>query len=85
MSIRREFPLPNDMRLEFGADAMNTLNHTQFSGSYNGGLGGTVTNPTAAQAALGLRPGMGNSNSYGTRGLATYNPRQISLRASIRF
>ncbi|HET7218140.1 MAG TPA: TonB-dependent receptor [Vicinamibacterales bacterium] len=85
MSIRREFPLPNDLRLEFGADAMNILNHTQFNGSFNGALGGTVTNPTAAQAALGLRPGMGNSNSYGTRGTATYNPRQISLRASIRF
>ena len=57
--IRREFPLPNDMRLEFGADAMNILNHTQFSGSYNGALGGTVTSPTAAQVVLGLRPGHG--------------------------
>jgi hypothetical protein len=85
MSIRREFALPSNMRLEIGADAMNILNHTQFSGSYVGGLGGTVTNPSAAQAALGLRPGMGNSNNYGTRGMATYNPRQISLRATVRF
>ena len=35
---------------------------------------------TTANAALGLVPGMGNSNNYGTRGMATYNPRQIMLR-----
>ena len=40
---------------------------------------------TAANPALGLLPGMGNSNSYGTRGMATYNPRQIMLRGTLRF
>jgi hypothetical protein len=82
MSIRRTFNLSQGLELEFGADAMNILNHTQFSGSYSGALGGTVTAPNAA---LGLVPGMGNSNSFGTRGLATFNPRQIQLRAAIRF
>ena len=82
MSIRREFALPNALRLELAADAMNILNHTQFSGSYTGALGGTVT---TANPALGLVPGMGNSNSYGTRGMGTYNPRQIMLRATLRF
>ena len=82
MSIRREFTLPNALRLEVGADAMNILNHTQFSGSYTGALGGTVTTPNPA---LGLVAGMGNSNSYGTRGMVTYNPRQIMLRTSLRF
>jgi hypothetical protein len=82
MSIRREFTLPNALRLELAADAMNILNHTQFSGSYTGALGGTVT---TANPALGLVPGMGNSNSYGTRGMGTYNPRQIMLRATLRF
>jgi len=85
MSIRREFALPSGMRLEVGADAMNILNHTQFSGSYAGGLGGTVTTPSAQQAALGLRPGMGSSTNFGTRGMATYNPRQIMLRSTLRF
>ena len=61
---------------------INVLNHTQFNGAYAGGLGGTVT---AAHPALGLVPGMGNSNSYGTRGMGTYNPRQIMLRATYRF
>jgi hypothetical protein len=82
MSIRREFGLQNGVELELGADAMNILNNDQFSGSYTGALGGTVT---TANPALGLVPGMGNSNSYGTRGMATYNPRQVMLRATLRF
>ena len=82
MSIRRTIPVTNGVQVEFGADAMNILNHTQFSGAYTGALGGTVT---TANPALGLVPGMGNSNSYGTRGMATFNPRQIQLRASVRF
>ena len=85
MSIRREFRLPSRTTFEFGADIMNLLNNAQFNGAYSGALGGTVTNPSAAQLALGLRPGMGNSNSYGTRGMATYNPRQVMLRATYRF
>jgi len=82
LSIRRTFSLPQAMSLEVGADAMNVLNNTQFSGSYAGGLGGTVT---TANPALGLVPGMGNANNYGTRGMATYNPRQVMLRATVRF
>jgi hypothetical protein len=61
---------------------MNVLNHTQFSGSYVGNLGATITTATPAQ---GLMPGMGNANNFGTRGMATFNPRQIQLRAAIRF
>ena len=43
--------------------------------------------PTGAirRPALGLVPGMGNSNSYGTRGMGTYNQRQMMLRATLRF
>jgi hypothetical protein len=61
---------------------MNVLNHTQFSGAYTDALGATVTTPNPA---LGLVPGMGNSNSFGTRGMATFNPRQIQLRMTVRF
>jgi hypothetical protein len=82
LSIRRTFRLPQEMSLEVGADAMNVLNHTQFSGAYTGALGATVT---TANPALGLVPGMGNANNYGTRGMATFNPRQIMLRATVRF
>ena len=81
ISLRRDFPLAG-YRLEFGVDVMNVLNHTQFSAPYAGGLGGTVT---AANPALGLVPGMGNATNFGTRGMGTYNPRQMMLRATFRF
>jgi hypothetical protein len=81
LSVRRTFRVAQ-MSLEVGADAMNVLNHTQFSGSYNGNLGGTNL---STNAALGRVPGTGSSNSFGTRGMATYNPRQVQLRASLRF
>ncbi len=82
MSLRREFVLPNNLRLEVGADAMNVLNHTQFRDAYNGGLGGTVT---TANPTLGLVPGMGNANNYGTRNMSTFNPRQVMVRATVKF
>jgi hypothetical protein len=82
MSIRRTFGVTTGVNLEVGADAMNILNHTQFSGSYVGALGGTITTPNPA---LGLVPGMGNANNFGTKGMATFNPRQIQLRAALRF
>ena len=82
MSIRRTFRLSSDLALDVGADAMNVLNHTQFNGSYTGALGNTVT---TANPALGLTVGMGNANNYGTRGMATFNPRQIMMRATLRF
>lgn len=82
LSIRRTFRIQQDLSVEFGADAMNVLNNTQFNGAYTGALGATVT---TANPALGLVPGMGNANNYGTRGMATYNPRQIMLRATVRF
>jgi trimeric autotransporter adhesin len=82
LSLRREFELPNAMRLEIGADAMNVLNHTQFRNAYAGGLGGTVT---TANPALGLVPGMGGANNYGTRDMTTFNPRQVMVRASVKF
>jgi hypothetical protein len=81
MSIRRTFTITG-LKLEVGADAMNILNHTQFNTAYVGALSNTnfVVNP-----ALGLVPGMATANNFGTRGLTTFNPRQIQLRATLRF
>ena len=81
LSIRRTFRILRTT-LEVGADAMNVLNHTQFSGSYVGNLGNTNL---TTNAALGLTPGVGAANNFGTRGMATFNPRQIQLRAALRF
>jgi trimeric autotransporter adhesin len=81
LSIRRTIRVQR-AAIELGVDAMNVLNHTQFSGAYAGGLGGTnlQTNP-----ALGLVPGMASSANFGTRGMATYNPRQLQMRVGLRF
>ena len=48
------FGIANGVHLDIGADAINVLNHTQFSGAYIGGLGATITTPSPA---LGLVPG----------------------------
>jgi trimeric autotransporter adhesin len=86
LTIRRSFRISQGMTAEVGADAMNVLNHTQFNGSnpgaWVGNLGATqlTNNPSA-----GLIVGTGDSNSFGTRGMTTYNPRQIMLRVGLRF
>jgi hypothetical protein len=82
MSIRRTFRLSPSMAIDVGLDAMNVLNHTQFNGAYVGALGGTnlTNNP-----ANGQFPGTASANNYGTRGLATYNPRQMQFRVALRF
>ncbi|MGH9163628.1 MAG: TonB-dependent receptor [Vicinamibacteraceae bacterium] len=82
LSIRRTFRLWQDVSIDIGADIMNILNHTQFSGSYGGNLGATNT---VDEAGNGLIPGMGSENGFGSRGMDTFNPRQIMLRAAVRF
>ena len=62
---------------------MNVLNHTQFSGAYTWRRSAR-RNLTPIRRA-GLIVGTGNANNYGTRGMATFNPRQIMLRAGLRF
>jgi hypothetical protein len=81
-SLRRTIKLSPGLSIDLGVDAMNVLNHTQFSGAYAGGLGDTnLTNTPGA----GLFAGTGNANNFGTRGMATFNPRQIMIRAALRF
>jgi hypothetical protein len=80
--IRRIFKIREKLNLEIGADAMNLLNGTQLSGAYAGGLGSTNVATTPAK---GLVPGMGGSDTFGTIGTGTFNPRQMMLRGIIRF
>jgi hypothetical protein len=82
MSLRRTFAIREHMSLTVTADATNLLNNAQYSGSYTGGLGSTnlVDNP-----AKGLKVGMGTTDTFGTIGLGTFEPRQITMRALIRF
>jgi hypothetical protein len=82
LSIRRTFRLSPSKAIDVGLDVMNVLNHTQFNGAYTGGLGNTnVTNNPGA----GQFPGTASAANYGTRGMGTYNPRQMQFRATFRF
>ena len=82
LSLRRTFRIKEHLTLNFNADATNLLNHAEYSGAYAGGLGATnlVDNP-----AKGLKVGMGSTDSFGTIGLATFEPRQVTMRLLVRF
>lgn len=82
LSLRRNIRIRERVSLELAADATNILNHTELSGGYSGGLGGTNT---ATNAAKGLLPGMGTSDTYGTIGIASFDPRQVVLSLHVRF
>jgi hypothetical protein len=82
MSLRRTFPIREWLKLEFAADATNLLNSAEYNGNYNGGLGNTnlSNNPSA-----GLTPGYGNSSTFGTVGVGTFDPRQITTHLRLQF
>ena len=82
LSLRRTFAIRERLKFEIAANATNLLNHTEYSGNYNGALGSTnlTNNPSG-----GLIPGYGNGSSFGTLGLTTFDPRQIMMQARIIF
>jgi hypothetical protein len=81
-------PRPAGTFVEVAAEASNLLNHTEFNGSGNpstsfvGSLGSPnlVNNPGA-----GLIPGLGTSSTFGTMGVGTFDPRQITMHARVVF
>jgi hypothetical protein len=82
LSLRRTLPLTERFRLQVAADVTNLLNHTELSGNLNGSLGNTnlVNNPAA-----GLIPGLGTNATFGTIGVAAFDPRQITMHLRILF
>jgi hypothetical protein len=82
LSLRKTFKIREQVNLELAADATNLLNHTELSGSYAGGLGSTNT---ATNAAKGLLPGMGITDTYGTIPVTAFDPRQIVMSLKVRF
>ncbi|MBT9332434.1 TonB-dependent receptor [Paracidobacterium acidisoli] len=81
-SLRRSFPVTERISLQVSAEASNLLNHAEFNGSYTGSLGSPnlVNNPGG-----GLIPGLGTSSTYGTLGVTTFDPRQITMHARVVF
>jgi hypothetical protein len=82
MSVRRNFRVRESIQLELAADITNILNHTQLNGAYAGNLGATNT---AVNAAKGLLPGMGVTDTFGTIGVAPFYPRQVVMNLRLRF
>lgn len=82
LSLSRDIHLKESLLLSFRANATNAFNHTQFlASSYTMDLGSTISTTPVA----GGMPGQGSSNSYGSHGLVTYDPRQIILEMRLRF
>jgi hypothetical protein len=92
MSITRNLRVTERFSLEFSAHATNALNHPEFGGSiasgggYNSNLGGINVTPVGpgnpSNTQLGQPTG---SATYGTYGLATFDPRQLEVGLKIRF
>ena len=82
MSLRRDVRLNERFTVEVAAEAANLLNNPQLSGNYAGALGSTIVAPSASR---GLVPGMGGSDTFGTIGMTTYPPREIVMKARVRF
>lgn len=82
LSLRRTFPIRERVKLQVAADASNLLNSAEYNGNYTGSLGSTnlTNNPSA-----GLTPGFGNSSTYGTVGLGTFDPRQVTMHLRLQF
>jgi trimeric autotransporter adhesin len=82
LSLRRSLKIREGIRLELAAESTNLLNNTQLSGMYSGALGNTQT---TTNTASGLVPGMGQSDTFGTIGLGTFDPREVILSLKVHF
>jgi hypothetical protein len=77
LSLRRTFAVRENIRLQIAADATNVLNHTEYNGNFNGSLGCTVLS--------GPTTGYGTSTTYGTLGVGTFDPRQVTMHVRVTF
>jgi hypothetical protein len=86
MSLKRNFRIGEKLNLQFGVDATNVFNHTQYAlipgPTIQNNLGSTNT---VTNAALGLSPGQGTNNAYGTMGEQSFDPRQIVVNVRLQF
>jgi hypothetical protein len=85
-TLRRTFPVTERFKLEVAAEASNLLNHTEFNGANNTAFVGSLGSPNLVNnPGAGLIPGLGTSSTFGTMGVGTFDPRQITMHARVVF
>jgi hypothetical protein len=85
-TLRRTFPVTERFKLEIAAEVSNLFNHTEFNGSNNTSFVGNLGSPNLVNSpGTGLIPGLGTSSTYGTMGVGTFDPRQITMNARVVF
>jgi hypothetical protein len=77
LTLRRQFSITERFKVDISAQATNAFNHPEYSNVHGGGLGGT--NTSSAQP-IGYGTG-----AFGSRSLATFDPRQIVLNGRVTF
>ncbi len=86
MSLQKMMRVGEQWEVTLSAEATNLFNNAQpRPEAFAGSLGAVIAQPTAAQAALGVQPGMGANQNFGSNGLGTFDPRQVEMRLRIRF
>jgi len=86
MSLKRTFRIRESMNFQFGVDATNLLNHTQYVSipgpTIQNYLGNTNT---VTNSSVGLAAGQGTNSAYGTMGPSSFDPREIVLNLRLLF
>jgi hypothetical protein len=81
-TLRRTFMVRENVKLQLSAEATNLLNQAQYNGTYSASLGNTLT---TANSARGQTVGQGSNDTFGTMGLGTFEPRNVTIRLLLRF
>jgi hypothetical protein len=82
LTLRKNFKITERFSLEIAANATNLLNSTELSGQFSGTLGNTSL---VTDSSRGLVPEEPTNGGYGSIGNGTYDPRQVTFDAVLRF
>jgi hypothetical protein len=86
LSLTRDFRIREGIMLSFRANVSNAFNHPQWLPSdYTMDLGGALASTPGNPVTGGATAGQGSSNSYGARGMNTYDPREIIMEGRVTF
>ncbi len=86
LSVERTFKAGERVAIDLSAQFTNVWNQTQFRPAMQGGLGATIGSVDVIRSPqLNLKAGQLSNQSFGTRGNATFDPRQVEFQLKARF